>query len=158
MSRLHRIQIVLLAILLVGPTSALAARQSNIDAKVTGDCVGDTISGRVAVRATPGTRFTLRLLKQQTPASRWTKTNVSRSFRNRAATATYRFRFNVSAFDAYAYRLGVYRSRQLSLSRPIAAASCAPGLQVPEAPVALLLPLSLLATATLLLVRHRAAR
>lgn len=158
MSRLHRIQIVLIVILLVGPGSALAARQSRIDVKVTGDCVGDTISGRVAVRAKAGTRFTLRLLKRQTATSRWTQTKLSRSFRSRGGSGTYRFRFNVAAFDAYAYRLGVYRSGQRILSQPIAGASCAPGLQVPEAPFALLLPLSLLATASLLFIRRRALR
>jgi hypothetical protein len=126
--------------------------------KVTGACVGDTISGRVAVRAPARSRFTLRLLKQQTAASGWTKTRLSRSFRSRSRSGTYRFRFNVSAFDAYAYRLGVYHARERTLSQPIAAASCAPGLQVPEAPFALLLPLSLLATASALLVRRRAHR
>jgi hypothetical protein len=157
-SRLHRIQILLIAILLAGTGSALAASQSRINVKVNGECVGDTISGRVAVRAKAGTRFTLRLLKKQRATSRWTQTKFSRSFRSRGGSAIYRFRFNVSAFDAYAYRLGVYRSGQRTLSQPIAAASCAPGLQVPEAPFALLLPLSLLATASLLLVRRRALR
>jgi hypothetical protein len=157
-SRFHPIQIILLVILLVAPASALAAGASRIDVKVTGDCVGDTISGRVAVRARPGSRFTLRLLKQQAVASRWTTTKLSRSFRSRSKRGTYRFRFNVSAFDAYAYRLGVYHSQRRTLSRPIAAASCAPGLQVPEARFALLLPLSLLATASVLLVRRRTHR
>lgn len=158
MSRLHHIQVIVLAVLLVAPASALAAGSSRVDVKVSGACVGDTISGRVAVRAKPRSRFTLRLLKQQAVSSRWTTTKLSRSFRSRTASATYRFRFNVSAFDAYAYRLGVYHSRQRTLSQPIAAASCAPGLQVPEAPFALLLPLSLLATASVLLALRRAHR
>jgi hypothetical protein len=157
-SRLHHIHIIIIAILLVAPASALAAGESRIDVKVTGDCVGDTISGRVAVRANPGSRFTVRLLKQQTAATGWTTTKLSRRFRSRSRSGTYRFRFNVSAFDAHAYRLGVYHARQRTLSGPIAAASCAPGLQVPEAPLALLLPLSLVATASVLLVRHRAHR
>jgi hypothetical protein len=158
-SRLHRIQISIAAILLLMPaTSAVAARQAKIHVRVTGDCVGDTISGRVSVRAKAGTRFTLRLLRQQTAASRWTQTKLSRRFKSRGGTRTYRFRFDVSTFDAYAYRFAVYRSRQRTVSGPIAAASCAPGLQVPEAPLALLLPLSLLGTASLLLVRRRAPR
>lgn len=158
MPRLHHIQIIVIAILLVAPASALATGVSRIDVRVTGACVGDTISGRVAMRGNPGSRFTLRLLKQQTVASGWTTTTLSRSFRSRSKSGTYRFRFNVSAFDAYAYRLGVYHARQRTLSRPIAAASCAPGLEVPEAPLALLLPLSLFATASVLLVRRRAHR
>jgi len=154
-SRLHRIQIGLVAVFLAASAgSAVAARQTKIQIKVTGDCVGDTISGRVSVRAQAGTRLTVRLLKQQTATSRWMKTGVSRRFRSRAGSRTYRFRFDVAAFDGYAYRLGVYRLRQGTLSRPIAAASCAPGLQVPEAPLAVLLPLSLLGTASLLLRRR----
>jgi hypothetical protein len=158
-SRLHPIQISIIAILLLVPaTSAVAAGQAKIHPEVTGNCVGDTISGRVSVRASAGTRFTLRLLRQQTAASRWTQTKLSRRFKSRGGSRTYRFQFDVSAFDAYAYRLAVYRSHHRTLSGPIAAASCAPGLQVPEAPLAILLPLSLLGTASLLLHRRRAPR
>jgi hypothetical protein len=156
-SRLPRIRISIIALVLLLPaTSALAARQAGTRPQVTGDCVGDTVSGRVSVRAKAGTRFTLRLLQQQTTASRWTQTKLSRTFKSRGGRRIYRFRFDISAFDAYAYRLGVYRARQLTVSKPIAAASCAPGLQVPEAPLAFLLPLSLLGTASLLLLRRRA--
>jgi hypothetical protein len=155
-SRLHRIQISVVAIFFLLPlTSAVAAREATIHAKVSGACVGDTISGRVSLRAKGGTRFTLRLLKQQTANSGWTKTNLSRSFTSRGGSRVYRFRFNVSAFDAYGYRLGVYRRGQRVLSGPIAAASCAPGAQVPEAPLPLLLPLSLLATAAFVFRRRR---
>ncbi len=159
MSRLHPIRISIVAILLLMPaTSAVAAGQAKIHMTVTGDCVGDTITGRVSVRAKAGTRFTLRLLRKQTAASRWTQTKLSRTFKSRGGTRTYRFHFDVSTFDAYAYRLAVYRSRQRTVSGPIAAASCAPGREVAEAPLALLLPLSLLGTASLLLLRRRAPR
>jgi len=158
-SRLHRIQISVVAILLLLPaTSAVAARQTKIHVKVTGDCVGDTISGRVSVQAKAGTQFTLRLQRQQTAASHWTQTKLSRRFKSRGGSRIYRFQFNVSAYDAYAYRLAVDRPRQRTVSAPIAAASCAPGLQVPEAPLALLLPLSLLGTSSVLLLRRRAPR
>ena len=156
MSRPQRIPISIAAIILLLPaTSALAARQAQIHAKVSGECVGDTISGQVSLRAKAGTRFTLRLLKQQTAASRWTQTKRSRRFTARRGSRIYSFRFDVSAFDAYAYRLAVAGSGRRTLSRPIAAASCGPGLQVPEAPLALLLPLSLLGTGSLLLLRRR---
>lgn len=156
MSRPQRIPISIAAIILLLPaTSALAARQDGIHAKVSGECVGDTISGQVSLRANARTRLTLRLLKQQTAASRWTQTKLSRRFTARRGSRTYRFRFDVSAFDAYAYRLAVSYSGRQALSRPIVGASCAPGLQVPEAPFALLLPLSLLGTGSLLLLRRR---
>jgi hypothetical protein len=154
---LHRLQISAAAILLLLPaTSAVAASQTKIH--VAGDCAGDTISGRVSLQAKAGTRFTLRLLRQQTAASAWRQTKLSRKLTSRGGKRTYSFRFDVSALHAYAYRLGVYRARQRTLSAPIAAASCAPGLQVPEAPLAVLLPLSLLGTASLLVLRRRALR
>ena len=159
MFSLNRIRIgIVVILLLLSATSAVAARQVKTHMKVTGDCVGDTISGRVSLRAKAGTQFTIRVLKQQTAASRWTQTKLSRRFKSRGRSRSYRFRFDISPFDAYAYRLALYRSRERAVSEPIAAASCAPGLQVPEAPLALLLPLSLLGTASLLLLRRRAPR
>jgi hypothetical protein len=156
--RPNPIQLLLVTLLLLATSApALAARQARINAKVSGACVGDTITVNATVQARRGTRFTLRLLRQQTAETAWVTTRKSRRFTSRGGTRTYRFRFDVSDFDAYAYRLGIYRSGQRTLSRPIAGASCAPGLQVPEAPAAFLLPLSLLATSSLLLLRRRRA-
>ena len=116
---------------------------------IAGSCAGDVVSGRVVVRAPRGTPFTLRLLRQATEHSSWVAAGKSRQFRSSGKKQALRFRFDVSAFDAYAYRLRrVYSSTML-------ATACAPGRQVPESPLSILLPLSLLATSGLLLVRRR---
>lgn len=156
MFRLPRTSIALVAAcLLLMPASALAGKRSKPEIKVAGSCAGDVVSGQVTVRAPAGTRFFLRLLKRQGPRARWTPTGRSARFRSHGGRRSYRFRFNVSAFDAYAYRLALDGLRHRTFSKPIAASSCAPGASVPEAPLALLLPLSLLGTASLLLLRRR---
>lgn len=157
MSLRQRLQICLALIVVVAaPTSALAAQQSGIHVRVTGDCVGDMITGRVAVRAPAGTRFTVRLLKQRHAGERWALTKRSKRLRSRGGSRAYRVQFDVAVFDAYAYRLGVYRSRSRTLSRPIPTALCAPGEEVPEAPLAILLPLTLLGTASVVFLRRTA--
>lgn len=159
MPGLRRLQVGLaLVVLVAAPASAVAAQRATIKVRVTGSCIGDTVSGRVTVRAPAGTRFTVRLMQQRYARSRWLLTKSARKFTSRGGRRTYPVQFSVSAFDAYAYRLAVYRANHRTLSRPIAATLCAPGEQVPEAPYSLLLPLSLLATASLLFVRRSARR
>ena len=156
--RRHRILICLAALFFVLPASALASQQPKVHVDVAGACAGDTVSGRVKVRAPIGTRFTVRL-QRRNAASRWLSTTRSRRFKSTALVRSYKFQFDVSRLSAFAYRLAVDRAgHRRIVSRAIPAASCAPGLQVPEAPAAILLPLSLLGVASLLLVRKRAAR
>jgi hypothetical protein len=157
--RRHRILICLSALLLVLPATALAGQQPKVHVDVSGACVGDIVSGRIDVRAPIGTKFTLRLQQRRNSTSRWRSTTRSQTFKSTAAVRRYKFRFDVSRLNAFAYRLAVDRqSHRRTVSRAISAASCAPGLQVPEAPAAILLPLSLLGAATLLLLGKRAAR
>jgi hypothetical protein len=157
MPQLQRVQVALASIaILLAPASALAASQASIH--VTGSCAGDTVTGRVMVRAPKGARFTVRLSQQRYPRARWALTRTSKAFISMGGRRVYRVRFDVVQFDAYAYRLRVDRSHQRTFSRPIPAALCAPGKQVPEAPFALLLPLSLLGTGGLLLLRRSSAR
>jgi hypothetical protein len=156
--RRHRILIFLTVLFFVLPACALAGQQPKVHVDVAGACAGDTVSGRVKVRAPIGTRFTVRLQRRDA-GSRWLATSRLRRFKSTAVVRSYTFRFDVSALNAFAYRLAVDRvSHRRIVSRAIPAASCAPGLQVPEAPAAILLPLSLLGVASLLLVRKRAAR
>jgi hypothetical protein len=146
-------------LLLTLPASALAGQQPKVRVNVSGACAGDIVSGQVNVRAPIGTRFTLRLQQRRNNTSRWRSTTRSRSFKSTAAIRRYKFRFDVSGLNAFAYRLEVDRAgRYRTVSRAIPAASCAPGLQVPEAPAAILLPLSLLGVASLLLLSRRTAR
>ena len=156
--RRHRILICLTVLFFVLPASALAGQQPKVHVDVAGACAGDTVSGRVKARAPIGTSFTVRL-QRRNAGSRWLATTRLRRFKSTAVVRGYTFRFDVSGLNAFAYRLAVDRvGHRRILSRAIPAASCAPGLQVPEAPAALLLPLSLLGLASLLLVRKRAAR
>lgn len=122
---------------------------------VNGGCAGDIVSGRVVVRAQRGTPFTLGLLRQAKARSAWSATGKSRRFRSNGKKQTLRFRFDVSTFDAYAYRLRLARPHRRVFSSPIMATSCAPGEQVPESPLSILLPLSLLGTSAILLIRRR---
>jgi hypothetical protein len=147
------------ALLFALPAVALAAQQPKVHVDVAGACAGDTVSGRVKVRAPIGTKFTLRLQQRRTATSRWLSTNRLRTFKSTARVRTYQFRFDVSPFNAFAYRLAVDRAgHKRTVSRTISATSCAPGAQVPEAPAAILLPLSLLGVAMLLVFSRRAAR
>ena len=156
--RRHRILICLTVLFFVPPACALAGEQPKVHVDVAGACAGDTVSGRVNVRAPIGTRFTVRL-QRRNATSRWLATTRLRRFKSTALVRGYTFRFDVSGLNAFAYRLAVDRVGHRRIVSPaIPAASCAPGLQVPEAPAALLLPLSLLGVASLLLVRKRAAR
>ena len=77
-----------------------------------------------------------------------------------AGRRTYTFSFDISTLDAFAYRLSVVDTRTPPRYRfrsaVMPAAACAPGRDVPEAPVALLLSLSLIGTTSLLLVGRKA--
>jgi hypothetical protein len=148
---------ILAACCLLTSSTAFAAG-STTTMTIAGSCAGDTVSGRVAVRAPRGTLFTLRLLRQATARSSWVATNKSRRFRSNGKKQTLRYGFDVSAFDAYAYRLRLARPHRRVLSSPIMATSCGPGEQVPEAPFSILLPLSLLGTSALLLIRRPRTR
>jgi hypothetical protein len=144
-------------LLLLLPASALAASSPKIQAKVAGACAGDVITGRITLRAPRGKVFTVRLLVKSLANGGWTTTNHTQQLKSLGGRRTYRVGFDVSAFNANAFRLTVNDQRRRAQSAPISAASCAPGTQVPEAPYALLLPLSLLGTAGLLLLRRRAS-
>ena len=161
MFRPYRLTLCLIAAaLLLTPAVALAGAGARPQVTITGRCAGDTVSGNVVVRATGAAPFTVRLLQRRTRQAAWTRTGRAKTFSTTAGTRRYRFTFDVSSFDAFAYRLSVEgRQRGASyrrLSAVIPATSCAPGRDVPEVPFALLLPLSLLATGSLLLVRRRA--
>ena len=145
---------ILAACCLLTSSTAFAAGSSTA-MTIAGSCAGDVVSGRVVVRAPRGTPFTLRLLRQATAHSSWVAAGKSRQFRSSGKKQALRFRFDVSAFDAYAYRLRLTRAQRRVYSSTMLATACAPGRQVPESPLSILLPLSLLATSGLLLVRRR---
>jgi hypothetical protein len=135
---------------LFGASTAAAATEFKIDAT----CAGDTISGTLSYRGgEKGESYRLDLLYRPRKGTEWKQTGRGGGFTSDGRPGTYPYSFDVSAFDAKLFRLDV--SGEHAWSRTIPAASCAPGRQVPEAPLALLLPLSLLGTSGLLLFRRR---
>ena len=106
--------------------------------KVEAACAGDLINGRrTGDRAGDGL---LRLLARLSPRAKFVPTAKQAYIRAKQA-GSYKFRFDISKLSANAYRVRTKSGTQSALVR---ASACAPGYQVPEAPLPLLLPLSLL--------------
>jgi hypothetical protein len=124
--------------------------------RIDAGCSGDTITGIVSMQASAGETYRLVLYYRARGRASWSATGRSATFSGDGTQRSYSYSFDVSAFDAFAYRLEM--AGEHAWSRTIPSASCAPGRQVPEAPYALLLPLSLLATSTLLLRRRARLR
>ena len=130
--------------------SATAATEFKIDAT----CAGDTINGTLSYRGgTKGETYRLGLLYRPRKGPDWKSTGRGGSFTSDGHSGTYAYSFDVSAYDAKLFRLDV--TGEHAWSRTIPAASCAPGRQVSESPLAILLPLSLLGTSGLLFARRR---
>jgi hypothetical protein len=145
------------AVALASPPSHKSPAGQGTDStsmRIDAGCAGDTITGTVTMLAPAGETYRLELYFRRQGRAAWSATGRSASFRGDGAQHSYTYNFDVSAFNAFAYRLDM--SGEHAWSRTIPAASCAPGRQVPEAPYALLLPLSLLATSGLLLRRRHA--
>jgi hypothetical protein len=119
---------------------------------VSAACAGDVISGKL--RVTGPMKVKLTLLARASAKAAFRPTGKSRTLKTPKAGA-YSYKFDISRLDAYGYRIDATKSVR---STVILAAGCAPGHQVPEAPFALLLPLTLLLTVGIpvLMLRRRA--
>lgn len=124
-------------------------RRVHVDAR----CAGDTISGTVSMEAPAGETYRLDLSYRPRGRSGWSGTGRSAAFTSDGTRRSYDYSFDVSPFNAFAYRLDL--AGEHSWSQTLPASSCGPGHQVPEAPYSLLLPLSLLGTSGLLFLRRR---
>jgi hypothetical protein len=145
-----RIAIAAAGYLLLGAGTASAATEFKIDAT----CAGDTINGTLSYSGgTKGETYSLELLYRPRKGTDWKSTGRGATFTSDGHPGTYSYSYDISAFDAKLYRLDV--TGEHAWSRTIPAASCAPGRQVPESPLAILLPLSLLGTSGMLLFRRR---
>lgn len=115
-------------------------------------CAGDVLSGKM--RVTGPMKVKLTLMSRASARAKFRATGKSRTIKAPRAGA-YPYKFDISQFDAYGYRVDATKSVR---SKVVLAAGCAPGHQVPEAPFALLLPLTLLLTIGIpvLLLRRRA--
>lgn len=118
---------------------------------VAASCAGDVISGKA--RVTGAMKVKLTLLAKASAKATFRPTGKTRTITAPRA-GMFPYTFDISRFDAYGYRVDATKSVR---SKVLLAAGCAPGHQVPEAPFALLLPLTLLLTVGLpiLLLRRR---
>ena len=102
--------------------------------------LGDTISARARVNAASTLKARVELWSKSGAKARFRPTGKARTLTAKRS-GWYPVRFNISRLNAYAYRVDASETVR---SRWILSASCAPGHQVPDAPFALLLPISLL--------------
>jgi len=124
--------------LAAGAVATAATKPARVT-KVDASCAGDRISGRADV--TGQAMVSLQLLSRRNPRAKFLQTGKQAWIRASRA-GSYKFRFDISKLSANAYRVRTKRSG--TQSAVVRASACAPGYQVPEAPLPLLLPLSLL--------------
>jgi hypothetical protein len=119
---------------------------------VTASCAGDTLSGKT--RVSGKLRVRLALMAKSSARAAFKATGKARIV-SAPKAGTYRFKFDISKLNAYGYRVDASKTMR---SKPVVAASCGPGYQVPESPFVVLLPITLLLAIGLpvLLVRRRA--
>src|SRR3954454_14134687 len=120
--------------------SGVAAGAAYADRPWTVSCVGDTLSGTLTV---PGSAV-VRLLAGH-DAAHLRDTGLHHS----TSGGTVSFSFDISGRAEKLYRVDAVDAtgREVARTRPVNEQSCAPGTELPEAPAAILVPLSLLGTA-----------
>jgi hypothetical protein len=122
---------------------------------VVAHCAGDVLSGTVHVGGSMHSTLALEVLAKHGEKSGFTATGMSQSL-SVDGGRSYPFRFNIGrlAGSATAYRVDPPGDH----SNTVPASSCAPGHQVPEAPLSLLLPVSVLGLGGMLAARNRRRR
>jgi len=141
-----------LAVALTGTVlAAPAAAAANGAAQVHSSCAGDVISGSVRPgHSASGGDLELALLAKRSPNAAFARTGHS-VWVEAYGDHSYPFSFNIGQLSAVAYRVDPPAAH----GNVVPAASCAPGHQVPEAPLSLLLPLSVLGVVGLVFARRR---
>jgi hypothetical protein len=137
--------------MLLAPPAAGASKPGKVT-RVQASCAGDLIKGKASV-SSPAMVW-LQLLRRKSARGKFVATKKLAWIRARQS-GSYGFKFDISKLEAKAYRI---RAKSGAQSRVLKAAACAPGLQVPEAPFAILLPLSLLLALGLPLALRRLRR
>jgi hypothetical protein len=126
---------------------------------VSGDCVGDTLSGLVQLRSFPAGGQVVLTLEQQTTG--WSSTGQQVLLTVVPGQSSYPYAFSVAGFrTAKGWRVtatDVVTLRSVTSQR-VDSGSCAPPTQLPEAPHPLLLPLSLLLSGGVALAWRRFAQ
>jgi hypothetical protein len=124
-------------------TVAFPASVSSLSAS----CAGDTVTATAVASGSNGQTFTLSLLADGSPTGDVATITLDGS-------SSYQASFNIASYSASSYKVVSSTGAE---SNAVAATSCGPGDDIPEAPLSLLLPLSLLATFALAL-RYRMRR
>jgi hypothetical protein len=125
-------------------TSAAAAPPVQVQSS----CTGDTVAGSVVLKKGGKWPVSVALMSKAHPNSAFAQA-AEKPVAGAGSEAP--FAFDISSQNPFAFRVDADGVQ----SRVIPAASCAPGHQVPEAPYALMLPLSLLLLGGLLVARRR---
>jgi hypothetical protein len=129
-----------ICVAVAGTAEAGAAKKPVRVTKINASCAGDLIKGRAKITGPAMT--SLQLLSRPSAKKKFVATKKVAWIRARRA-GSYKFHFDISRLSAQAYRV---RTKNGVKSAVLPATACAPGYQVPEAPVVILLPLSLLFT------------
>ena len=151
-NRLPRRIFRVLAVGLTGTVlAAPAAAARNGATQIHASCAGDVVSGSVRLgRSLSGGDLELALLGKSSPKAAFTRTGQS-AWVGAYGDQSYPFSFNIGRLSVVAYRVDLPTAH----SNVVPAASCAPGHQVPEAPLSLFLPLSALGVVGLVFARRR---
>lgn len=119
-------------------------------------CAGDQIRGTVEVTATDATTVVLSLLVQSPPSGVLVPSGRTQTLHATVGTHTYDFGIGAGGLSGVtAYQVQGTTTTDTTRSNVIDAIECGPGEQIPEVPVALLLPLVALALVVFFGVRQR---
>jgi hypothetical protein len=148
------VAVLLTAVLVAAPAKTALARgpgsSKNVYVTSIGvQCAGDVLSGQAEASGPAGRSFTLRV--EQSSGGGLSSTSLSQTATIVAGQTSYPYRFDISTLNASSYAVQSDRpaskdSTTNTQSRVVSATECAPPPEVPEAPIALLLPLSGLLT------------
>jgi hypothetical protein len=142
---------VLAVVALVASLAAPIAAAAPGSVVVHASCAGDVVSGTAKVaQGAHGGELDLSLMSKPLPSSRFATTGKSLRV-DAYGGHSYTFSFDVGRLHASAYRVDPPGAH----GNVVPAASCAPGHQVPEAPMSLLLPLSVIGLVGLTAARRR---
>jgi hypothetical protein len=127
------------------------------------ECVGDDLNGVLHVAGDAGDTVELVLYAKQDSGSNWAPTGRSQTLTMPAASngnTGHRFTFSLAGLgDKHSFVVEAIAGGHSNYSNVVLTTTCAPGEEIPEAPVALLLPVSLLGTMAIggLILRRRQA-
>lgn len=136
-----------------GPTATAASAadpgRNAVIRKVHITCTGDTVTGSAILRGGKAGRPATVALRARQGKSPWAATGRSVRIAGAPGRQTITWSFNVAGLPAgvTAYRASVKAGPDTVASNVLPVSQCAPGEEIPEAPVALLVPVTLAATA-----------